>query len=92
VDTLILVALGVGAGLVATLVTALYIDSTASRANYTRPEFLWILVALMMVGVGRLWVAAGRGFMHDDPIVYVARDRVCLALLAAGAVVILFAI
>lgn len=90
-DTLILVALGVGAGLLSTLVMALYIDSTASRASYTRPDFLWMLVALMMVGVGRLWHAAGRGFMHDDPIVYVARDRLCLSLLAAGAVVIVLA-
>ncbi len=91
-DTFILVALGVGAGLLSTLVTALYIDSTASGANYRHPEFLWMLVALMMVGVGRLWLAAGRGLMPDDPIVYVARDRLCIALLAAGVGVIALAI
>jgi len=91
-DSVILVALGTAAGLVSTLVTALYIDSTASRENYTHPHFLWMLVALMIVGVGRLWFCASRGRMHDDPIVFVARDRLCLALLAAGVVVVAVAI
>lgn len=91
-DTFILAALGTAAGLVSTLVMALYIDSTASRQSYAHPEFLWTLVALMMVGVGRLWLAAGRGRMHDDPIVFVARDRLCLALLAAGVIVVALAI
>jgi 4-hydroxybenzoate polyprenyltransferase len=91
-DSVILVAMGTAAGLVSTLVTALYVDSTASHENYTRPHFLWMLVALMMVGVGRLWFCAGRGRMHDDPIVFVARDRLCLALIAAGVLVVALAI
>jgi len=42
--------------------------------------------------VGRLWFCAGRGRMHDDPIVFVARDRLCLALIAAGVLVVALAI
>ncbi len=91
-DMSILAALGIAAGLVSTLVMALYIDSTASRERYTHPEFLWTLVALMMVGVGRLWLSAGRGRMHDDPIVFVTRDRLCLALLAGGVIAVALAI
>ena len=87
-DVPVVLALGVGASLLATLVTALYIDSYASRALYSRPELLWALVGLMLLGAGRLWMKAGRGQMHDDPIVFVARDwpSIALVICAAGAV------
>jgi 4-hydroxybenzoate polyprenyltransferase len=91
-DVPVVLALGVGASLLATLVTALYIESYAGMALYSRPEMLWILVGLMLLGVGRLWLKAGRGQMHDDPIVFVARDRWSLALVACGAVAVLLAI
>ena len=91
-DVPVVLALGVGASLLATLVTALYIESYAGMALYSRPEMLWILVGLMLLGVGRLWLKAGRGQMHDDPIVFVARDRWSLALVGCAAVAVLAAI
>jgi 4-hydroxybenzoate polyprenyltransferase/phosphoserine phosphatase len=81
-DIPVVLALGVGSSLVATLVTALYIDSQAGHKLYANPQLLWALVGLMLLGVGRLWLVAGRGEMHDDPIVYIARDRWSLGLLA----------
>lgn len=89
-DLPVVLALGVGSSLIATLVTALYIESYASQALYSHPEWLWGLVGLMLLGMGRMWLIAGRGAMHDDPIVFVARDRWCLLLivLAAAAVAI----
>lgn len=91
-DLPVVLALGVGASLVATLVMALYIDSPTSRALYTRPELLWLLVGLMTLGVGRLWLKAGRGDMRDDPIIFIAKDPWCLLLLALAAAVALAAI
>jgi 4-hydroxybenzoate polyprenyltransferase/phosphoserine phosphatase len=91
-DVPVVLALGVGASLLATLVTALYIESYASRALYARPEALWALVGLMLLGVGRLWMKAGRGQMHDDPIVFVARDLPSVALAACAAAAVAFAI
>lgn len=85
-DQPVVLALGVGASLVATLVTALYIESYASKTLYSRPEFLWALVGLMLLGVGRLWIKAGRGEMHDDPIVFIARDPWLLGLVGLAAV------
>ncbi len=84
-DAPVVLALGVGASLLATLVTALYIDSPASRSLYAHPELLWILVALMLLGVGRVWLKAGRGEVNDDPIVFVVRDRWSVLLLALAA-------
>jgi 4-hydroxybenzoate polyprenyltransferase len=90
-DLPVVLALGVGASLLTTLVMALYVDSPASRVLYGRPEVLWILIALMILGVGRLWLKAGRGEMHDDPIVFVAKDRWSGALLVISAIVVVVA-
>jgi 4-hydroxybenzoate polyprenyltransferase/phosphoserine phosphatase len=90
-DLPVVLALGVGSSLVATLVTALYIESYASQVLYAHPGVLWALVGLMLLGMGRIWLIAGRGAMHDDPIVFVARDRWSLALVAIGALVVAFA-
>lgn len=84
-DMPVVMALGCGAGLLASLVMALYVDSEAGRMRYAHPEFLWGLSPLIIVGLGRLWLIAGRGAMHDDPIVFVARDRASLLLVAIAA-------
>lgn len=91
-DLPVVLVLGVGSSLVATLVTALYIESQASQVLYAHPEFLWALVGLMLLGIGRMWLFAGRGAMHDDPIVFVARDRWCLLLVFLAAVVVAVAV
>lgn len=91
-DVPVVLALGVGASLLATLVTALYIESYTSRILYARPEVLWALVGLMLLGVGRLWMKAGRGQMHDDPIVFVARDWPSIALAVCAAAAVAYAI
>jgi 4-hydroxybenzoate polyprenyltransferase len=91
-DTPLVLALGASSGLAATLVMALYVDSQASQLMYRHPEFLWSLVALMTVAIGRLWLKAERGLMHDDPIVYVARDRFSLVLVAVALVAVWLAL
>jgi len=87
-DLPVVLALGVGSSLVATLVTALYIESNAGRALYAHPELLWALVGLMLLGLGRMWLVAGRGTMHDDPIVFVASDPWCRLLVVFASVVV----
>lgn len=92
IDLPVVLALGVGSSLVATLVTALYIESHAGKMLYGHPEILWALAGLMLLGAGRLWIKAGRGEMHDDPIVHIARDPWSLGLLVCAAAVIFIAI
>ena len=48
-----------------------------------------MLVALMMVGVGRLWFCAGRGRMHDDPIVFALTDVPSLVIGALAAIIVI---
>jgi 4-hydroxybenzoate polyprenyltransferase len=73
-DTHILSIMGVSAGFTAALVLALYLQDEASAARYSEPFLLWGLPAACLLLVCRFWLKASRGDMHDDPIVFAARD------------------
>jgi len=74
-DTDILTILGVSAGFIAALVLALYLQDNTVAANYREPALLWGLPATVVLWVCRIWMKTSRGEMHDDPIVFAARDR-----------------
>ena len=70
------------------LVIALYINSDKVLENYSRPEILWILCPGFLYWIGRLWLMTSRGQMHEDPIVYVLKDKVSLFTLLCFLVVV----
>jgi 4-hydroxybenzoate polyprenyltransferase len=67
---------GVGSGLLAGLVLALYVNGQETRAVYPRPEMLWGVCPLFVYWILRVWLVAHRGNMHDDPILFAFRDKV----------------
>ena len=77
-DLPLLTSAGITAGYVSVLVIALYINSDKVLENYNRPEILWLLCPGFLYWIGRLWLVTSRGQMHEDPIVYVLKDRVSL--------------
>lgn len=82
-DLPLLYGMGTGAGYVAALVLGLYINSAQIEHGYANPEFLWILVPLLVYWITRVWLKTYRGEMHDDPLVFAARDSATPALAAA---------
>ncbi len=74
-DTHILTTMGVSAGFIAALVLALYLQDDASSVLYREPFLLWGLPAACLLLICRFWLKASRGEMHDDPIVFAAKDR-----------------
>jgi len=53
---------------------------------YARPGWLWRFCPLLLFWISRLWLHSHRGEMHDDPIVFAARDcSTYLVLLGLGA-------
>jgi 4-hydroxybenzoate polyprenyltransferase len=73
----------------AVLVLAFYINSREVTQLYAHPNVLWLVCPLFLYWVARIWLLAGRGQVHDDPIVFALKDRtsyVLLALVAAIAV------
>lgn len=91
-DYELLAGLGTASGYLSVLVLALYINSTASAALYHRPQLLWLLCPILLYWISRVWLIAHRGRMHDDPVVFAARDRVSVGVLALSALTVLLAI
>ena len=86
-DAPVLLALGVGTGLLAVQVLALYIYSPEVRQLYARPEMLWLMCPVMFCWIARLWLLAGRGELNDDPLVFALRDKGSYAAAACAAII-----
>ncbi|HEY0779694.1 MAG TPA: UbiA family prenyltransferase [Gemmatirosa sp.] len=80
--------LGIGCGLVSALVLALYLQSDIVASRFATPVWLWPIVAMELYWISSVWLVTLRGKMHDDPIVFAARDRrtFVFALLALACV------
>jgi 4-hydroxybenzoate polyprenyltransferase len=79
-DGTILKMMGVGAGFVAALVLALYLQDDLVAAAYSEPFMLWALPGAIVFWVCRLWLMTERGEMHDDPLIFAFRDKTSLAI------------
>lgn len=86
-DTQILQTMGVSSGFVSCVVLSLYVESDVAGAEYATPWALWGLVPLMLFWLCRMYLSTTRGYMHDDPIVYAAKDWVSWLVVAAGGAV-----
>ena len=75
-------SMGVASGYIAVLVLAFYINSEKVVAFYETPEILCLAFPLVLYWISRIWLKAGRGEVHDDPVVFAFRDP--QSLLVAG--------
>jgi 4-hydroxybenzoate polyprenyltransferase len=67
-------SMGGACGYLSVLVLALYINSDQVVALYRMPLALWLVCPLLLYWVGRMWLLAHRGKIHDDPIVATVLD------------------
>ena len=91
-DLPLIQSFGGASGYLAVLVLALYINSAASEMLYRHPPVLWLLCPLLLYWISRAWAIAHRDSMHDDPLVFAARDGVSWIVLALSGLVVLGAI
>jgi len=89
-DAATLQSFGTASSFAASLVLALFVQGEATAQSYASPGMLWAIVPLILFWQCRVWLSAARGYMHDDPIVYAARDWVSWVV-AASAFLILAA-
>ena len=87
-----LTSLGTSAATGAAVILALYINSPDVAVHYRTPQALWLLCPLLMYWTGRMWLITGRGGMHDDPIIYSAKDKPSWVVAGLGLLLILVAI
>lgn len=83
-DLPVISMIAIGAGYISVLVMMLYVNSPVVVELYTYPETLWGVCAVLLYWITRTVMVAHRGQMHDDPVVYAAKDRVsqmCLMII-----------
>ena len=85
-------SLGVASGYISVLILALYINSSEIGVFYKDPMWLWLLCPAVLYWIGRVWMYAHRGKLHDDPMVFAITDRVSLFIGAIMTVITLLAI
>lgn len=73
-DIPVLMNFGVSCGTLSVLVLALYINSPEVTEQYANRNLLWIGLPLALYWICRVWMKTHRGQMHDDPVVFAARD------------------
>lgn len=88
-DLPILGALAGASGFVSILVMALYINSPEVDLLYSRPDLLWGICLLLLYWISRILMLAHRGLVHDDPVVFAAKDPTSLAVVAAGGLLVI---
>jgi 4-hydroxybenzoate polyprenyltransferase/phosphoserine phosphatase len=91
-DLALISSLGTASGYLAVLVLALYIQDHATAVLYRTPQLIWLACPLLLFWISRMWLEAHRGNMHDDPVVFAARDRVSIAVLGLCGVIFCAAI
>ena len=85
-DLPVISMMAIGAGFVSVLVMTLFITSEDVVILYSSPIMLSGICCVLLYWISRIVMLTHRGHMHDDPVVFAARDRnsqVC-ALLMAG--------
>lgn len=83
--------LGLASAYLAVGVLALYVNSDAVVDLYRDPRLLWLLVPLAFIWVNRVWWAAHQGEIHNDPVLFVIKDRFSQMMLFALALVVFIA-
>ncbi len=73
-DLPVLQMLGVSTSVAALVVLALYTQIPEVLQRYGSPKMLWLILAGLLILLGRLWLATARGRMHDDPLVFLMQD------------------
>lgn len=90
-DSGVLLALGAASAYSAVLVLALYINSSDVSLLYKQPQLLWGAIPVFVYWLSRIWLKAHRGEVHDDPVVFAARDWQSLTLFILLACLAIFA-
>jgi 4-hydroxybenzoate polyprenyltransferase len=90
-DLPLLSQFGTTSAFISVLVLALYINSESVQLLYSRPQVIWLLCPLLLYMITRVWLLAHRNKLHEDPVVFVFRDRPCQLLAILGVALLLAA-
>lgn len=79
-DGVFVLAAGLASGQLSILTLSLYLNDPAMAQRYEHPFVLWLLCPLLLYWLVRVWLKAHRRELHDDPVVFAARDGISRAI------------
>lgn len=91
-DEQVLQSLGTASGLMSVVVLGVYITAPTTSQAFAKPDFLGLLCLILLYWIGRVWIKAHRGQMHDDPVLFAVRDRISQYLAVMGAFIVAAAV
>jgi 4-hydroxybenzoate polyprenyltransferase/phosphoserine phosphatase len=77
-DLPLVLGLGLASAFSSILVMSLYLNSEQVLKLYKFPEFIWVGVPVLLFWTSWMWLKAHRGEMHEDPVLFAAKDKVSL--------------
>jgi 4-hydroxybenzoate polyprenyltransferase len=90
-DTDSMFALGVSNATASVLVFALFINSPEVQQEYQSRDVLWVICLVLIFWTNRMWIAAKRGDVDEDPVEFALHDRpsqlaglICVAAILAA--------
>lgn len=90
-DLWLIGSLGVSCGVLSVLVLILYVNSPDVALLYTNPLLLMLLAPIFLYWIGRVWLLASRGLLHEDPVLFALSDRASYLVGLLTLAVIVFA-
>jgi 4-hydroxybenzoate polyprenyltransferase len=78
--------MGINCSFVSVVILMLYFNSKNVLPLYPHPKYLLGIIPLIVFWLGRLWVLSFRGEVNEDPIVYVSKDRIGIAVILCAAI------
>jgi 4-hydroxybenzoate polyprenyltransferase len=90
-DRPVIAALACASAYSAVLTLSLYINSPEVRLLYSTPQFLWLIVPLLIYWLTRFLIISYRAEIHHDPVMFALKDRASWAVLVAALLVIIMA-
>ena len=90
-DDHILMSLGVGSGLISSLVLILYTGSDQVIGFYTTPTVLVGLSPVILYWISRMWLLAERGLIKNDPVLFAVKDKNTYAVVIIFLAIMFFA-
>lgn len=77
-DIDIIRSVGPASGLMAVLVFCLYMNTKEVVDLYPQPTALWGIAPILLYWIMRIWFLASRNQLHDDPVLFAARDKISI--------------
>jgi 4-hydroxybenzoate polyprenyltransferase/phosphoserine phosphatase len=90
-DLKLMAPFGLSCGMIAVFVFAFYTLGDDVNKLYSHANLVLMICPFLLYWIGRVWFLAGRGQMHDDPIVFAIKDRTSWVIISISITLLILA-